>query len=218
VKAATPRALGALLLYPTAELRDALPEIRSILDDEPDLPRERSEALARLLDAFAARDLLDLEEDYTGLFDRGSSLSLHLFEHVHGDGRERGQAMVELIGLYRRNGLTLVERELPDHVAVICEFLSVAPAQAAAEMLDGVSGILALLARRLCQRESHYAEVFLALCDLAGGTPVEPEAPETADPPEDDEQERVELDRAWEDAPITFGAQDDASLHRGGSR
>jgi nitrate reductase delta subunit len=217
VKTATPRALGALLLYPTAELRDALPEIRSILDDEPDLPRERSEALARLLDAFAARDLLDLEEDYTGLFDRGSSLSLHLFEHVYGEGKERGQAMVEFIGLYRRNGLTLVERELPDHIAVICEFLSAAPAQAAAEMLDGVSGILALLARRLSQRESHYAEVFLALCDLANGTPLELEAPETADPPEDDEQERTELDRAWEDVPITFGAQDDASP-RGRSR
>jgi nitrate reductase delta subunit len=218
VNAATPRALGALLLYPTAELRESLPEIRSILVDEPGLPRERCEALGRLLDAFAARDLLDLEEDYCSLFDRGSSLSLHLFEHVYGDRKERGQAMVELIGLYRRNGLTLVERELPDHIAVICEFLSVAPAQAAAEMLNGVSGVLALLARRLSQRESRYAEVLLALCDLADGTPVEPEAPETADPPKDDEQERMELDRAWEDAPITFGAQDDACMHRGRSR
>ncbi len=210
MRAETPRALGALLLYPTPELREVLPRIGAIVGEEPDLPSRRREALRRWIDALSARDLLDLEEDYTGLFDRGSSLSLHLFEHVYGDGRERGQAMVELSGLYRRNGFTLVERELPDHLAVVCEFLSVAPAPAAAEMLAGVSGVLALLARRLSQRGSGYAEVLGALCDLAGGTPVEPEAPETAEPAEDAEQELLELDRAWEDAPVTFGARDPA--------
>ncbi|MDJ0850934.1 MAG: nitrate reductase molybdenum cofactor assembly chaperone [Myxococcota bacterium] len=210
----TARALGALLLYPTPELLDALPRIEAILRADRDLPPERLEALGELLRELADRDLLDLEEAYTGLFDRGTSLSLHLFEHVHGEGRERGQAMVELIGLYRRHGLTLETRELPDHLTVICEFLSIAPAAAAAEMLADISGILALLARRLTQRGSRYAEVLQALCDLAGGAAVEPESPETRDPVEDPEQELLEIDHAWEDAPITFGAQDPATLGR----
>ena len=210
----TARALGALLLYPTQELRDALPRIDEILRADQDLPPERREALGEFVHDLAEQDLLDLEEAYTGLFDRGASLSLHLFEHVYGEGRERGQAMVELIGLYRRHGLTLEARELPDHLTVICEFLSAAPPDAAAEMLEGISGILALLARRLAQRGSRYAEVVLALCDLAGGAGVEPESPETSDPVDDPEQELIEMDRAWEDTPITFGAQDPAASRR----
>jgi nitrate reductase delta subunit len=210
----TPRALGALLLYPTAELREALPRIGSILSAEEDLPPERRRELASLLEELANRDLLDLEEAYTALFDRGTSLSLHLFEHVYGEWRERGQAMVELIELYRREGFILAVRELPDHLPALCEFLSVARPTAAAEILAEVSGILALLRRRLAQRDSPYAAVLAALCDLTQGASVEPKAPETPEPVDSAEQELAEIDRAWEEAPVSFGAQDPMPLSR----
>ena len=210
----TPRALGVLLLYPTAELKEALPRIGSILSAEENIPPERRSALTSLLEELANRDLLDLEEAYTALFDRGTSLSLHLFEHVYGEGRERGQAMAELIELYRREGFSLTVNDLPDHLPALCEFLSIARPAAAAEMLTEVSGILALLHRRLDHRESPYAAVMAALCDLAEGAAVEPETPETPEPVDDAEQELAEIDRAWEEAPVSFGAQDPMPLRR----
>ena len=210
----TPRALGVLLLYPTVELQEALPRIGRVLSAEEDLAPERRRELTSLLEELAKRELLDLEEAYTALFDRGTSLSLHLFEHVYGEGRERGQAMAELIELYRREGFSLTVNDLPDHLPALCEFLSIAPPPAAAEMLAGVAGILALLRRRLTQRESPYAAVMAALCDLAEGATVEPEAPETPEPVDDAEQELAEIDRAWEEAPVSFGAQDPMPLRR----
>ena len=210
----TPRVLGVLLLYPTVELKQALPRIGRVLSAEEDLAPERRRELTSLLEELAKRELLDLEEAYTALFDRGTSLSLHLFEHVYGEGRERGQAMAELIELYRREGFSLTVNDLPDHLPALCEFLSIAPPPAAAEMLAGVAGILALLRRRLTQRESPYAAVMAALCDLAEGAIVEPEAPETPEPVDDAEQELAEIDRAWEEAPVSFGAQDPMPLRR----
>ena len=210
----TPRALGVLLLYPTIELREALPRIGSILSAEEDFPPERHCARDSLLEGLGKGDLLDLEEAYTALFDRGTSLSLHLFEHVYGEGRERGQAMAELIELYRREGFSLTVNDLPDHLPALCEFLSIARPEAAVEMLTGVSGILALLRRRLTQRESPYAAVMAALCDLAENASAEPETPETPEPIEDAEEELAEIDRAWEDAPVSFGEQDQTPLRR----
>ena len=210
----TPRALGVLLLYPTSELIETLPRIESILSDEEDLPPECREALTSLLEDLASRDLLDLEEDYTALFDRGTSVSLHLFEHVYGEGRERGQAMVKLIERYQREGLTLAANDLPDHLPALCEFLSIARPTVAAEMLAEISGILALLRRRLAERESPYAAVLAALCALPENVSVEPEAPETPEPVSDADEELAEIDRAWEEAPVTFGAQDPMSSCR----
>jgi len=214
VRPETAKALGALLLYPTEDLRAALPHIRALLSADTSLPAERRKGLTQLTDRMMNSELLDLEETYTGLFDRGPSLSLYLFEHVYGESQERGQAMVELIGRYERGGFSLAVREMPDHLAVICEFLSVAPAPAAAELLQEITGILALLARRLEQKESLYAEVFRALCDLAGSDSAEAASPATPEPADNAEQELMEIDRAWEEAPVTFGAQQPGPTRR----
>ena len=214
MKPETPRALGLLLLYPTLELRETLPHIESILWAEADFSSECRTALAMLLKDLASRDLLDLEEDYTALFDRGTSLSLHLFEHVYGEGRERGQAMVKLLERYQQEGLTLTANDLPDHLPALCEFLSIARPAVAAELLADISGILALLRRRLVEHESPYAAVLAALCDLPENAAVEPEAPETPEPVADADEELAEIDRAWEEAPVTFGAQDSLSACR----
>jgi len=52
------------------------------------------------------------------LFDRGRHLSLHLFEHVHGESRDRGQAMVDLMEHYRLHGYELDAKELRSHPAL----------------------------------------------------------------------------------------------------
>ena len=118
------RALGALLSYPREEIRQALPEIADAIRNSPLIgPRER-ESLFALIDALRTGDLLEAEERYVDLFDRGRATSLHLFEHLHGEARDRGQAMVDLKRLYERAGYELSSRELPDYLPVVLEYLS----------------------------------------------------------------------------------------------
>src|SRR5262245_64936140 len=109
----TLKVLSALLSYPTAELQAAVPGMRAALDADGRLPQKNRDRLDRLLEEMATRDLYDLQERYVLLFDRTRSLSLNLFEHVHGESRDRGQAMVDLMALYDRHGLAVSGGELP---------------------------------------------------------------------------------------------------------
>ena len=122
----TLRALAALISYPTADLLAAAGEMRAALDREALLPASERRALDRLIGELEAGDLYDLQERYGLLFDRTRSLSLHLFEHVHGESRDRGQAMVDLLKLYEENGYSPVATELPDFLPLFLEYASVA--------------------------------------------------------------------------------------------
>ncbi|MBC7135158.1 MAG: nitrate reductase molybdenum cofactor assembly chaperone, partial [Oceanibaculum nanhaiense] len=121
------KALSALLNYPSAELVAAMPEIRAVLTGEGLVPRSSLKALEPLLSSFETAELYDLQERYVLLFDRSRSLSLHLFEHVHGESRDRGQALVDLSQLYDKNGFFIVANELPDFLPLFLEFLSTLP-------------------------------------------------------------------------------------------
>jgi nitrate reductase delta subunit len=203
----TARVLGLLLLYPGDDLRAALPEIGGRLAADDSLTDARKTTIAELIAWLESADLLDLQEHYTGLFDRGPSFSLHLFEHVYGEGRERGRAMAELIGLYRREGLALTAGELPDYLPVICEYLSAARAEAAAELLAAIAPAVELLRRRLEERGSPYVAVLAALGALAQAPAHEPDAPATREREDDYQRELAALDRAWEEKPVTFGPE-----------
>ncbi len=122
----TYRALSALLAYPSADLVAALPDLAAVFDRELRLDRDRRSALASLVAWLGRSDLLDAQESYVALFDRGRATSLHLFEHVHGDSRARGQAMVELQALYAKAGLRPAVNELPDYLPMMLEYLSLA--------------------------------------------------------------------------------------------
>ncbi|HBL65691.1 MAG TPA: nitrate reductase molybdenum cofactor assembly chaperone, partial [Achromobacter sp.] len=113
--------LSALLSYPEPDLLDALGEVEAALADDPDA----EEALQPLVAYLATNDLITVQENYVATFDRNRSHSLHLFEHVHGESRDRGQAMVDLLDTYRQHGFEPVVSELPDHVPLFLEFLGV---------------------------------------------------------------------------------------------
>jgi nitrate reductase delta subunit len=204
------KALSALLSYPEAELTAALPEIRAILRDEGLLPADHVAALAPLVEDLAARDLFDLQERYVFLFDRSRSLSLNLFEHVHGESRARGQAMVDLLETYRAGGYDLAGSELPDHLPVLLEFLATRPVAEARAILRDAGAILAALAERLRRRDSIYAPVLGALVALAeadhGSDLVQALLAEAEDDPEDLEA----LDAVWEESQVTFGPDPNA--------
>lgn len=117
-------------------------------------------------------DLLDAQAAYSELFDRGRATSLLLFEHVHGESRDRGQAMVDLLAQYERHGLILDSRELPDHLPLYLEYLAQLPQEEALRGLRDVAPILALLHARLQQRDSRYALLFELLLNL-GQTAVD---------------------------------------------
>ena len=145
----TLRALAALLGYPSAELKANIGEVRNALACEKALSAADRSRLDRLLRGFAEYDLLDLQAAYSELFDRSRSLSLHLFEHVYGDSRERGQAMIDLGQQYMESGFFLESGELPDFVPVFLEYASCLPGADAREMLAQPAHVFAALAERL---------------------------------------------------------------------
>ncbi len=200
------KALSLLLAYPQAEIRTALADIRAVIAAEEALPAPVRQALGALLDAWAATPQLDLEERYVTLFDRTRGLSLDLFEHIHGEARARGQAMVDLKALYRRHGFDLAVTELPDHLPLFLEFLSTRPRAEARALLGRVVRILARLATRLEERESPYAAVFEALVALADEGAADAEtAPPSATEALDDPNDLAALDRAWAEEAVSFG-------------
>ena len=167
------KALSALLSYPTEEMRQALPEIaEEIRRSRLVGPRER-DGLLGLIAEIGQGDLFSAEERYVDLFDRGRALSLNLLEHVHGDSRDRGQAMVELKRLYASAGLELSARELPDFLPVVLEYLSRRDLEEARELLADCAAILAGVARSLVARRSRYSAVLQALLVVAGETPID---------------------------------------------
>lgn len=198
----TLRALAALLGYPSAELVAAVPEIREALSAEVALPRPARRRLDPLLDRLAAGELLDLQATYSELFDSSRSLSLHLFEHVHGDSRERGQAMIDLGQQYMQHGALLDGPELPDFVPVFVEFASCLPPAGARDHLAQPTHVFAALEQRLAARGSDYAAVFGALIAAAKVRPDRDALAELeANAPDDDP---ARIDEEWEERAVTF--------------
>lgn len=168
------KALGALLTYPDEVLLAAVPELRAVLEASRSIPEGLKPRLRSLLDTLETTDALELQEAYVALFDTGRSTSLHLFEHVHGESKDRGQAMVDLKAHYEALGLTLVPEELPDYLPAFLEFCSLLEPADAAEFLAGTTTILEALGQRLTDRSSPYAAVFPVLLALAADTASHP--------------------------------------------
>ena len=189
----TLRVLARLLSYPDAELRAHLGEMQAALAQERALGAARLAELDALVRSLATRDPLLVEADYVQLFDRGRSTSLHLFEHVHGDSRDRGPAMIDLAQTYEKAGLYLAEGELPDYLPVVLEFVSTQPAKEARAFLGEMTHILNALFSALVKRESAYASVLGALLEIAG---EKAQAVKVAEEPP--------LDESWEE-PAVFG-------------
>jgi len=190
--AKTLRVLAALLGYPGAQLRADLPEMADLLATEAALAPSRRAELDALMLSLARTEALQAESDYVELFDRGRATSLHLFEHVHGDSRERGPAMIDLGQTYEKAGLVLAEGELPDYLPVVLEFVSTQPAREARAFLGEMSHIFNAIFGALQHHGSAYASVLGALIELAG------EKAQAITPPAE-----MPLDEAWAE-PVVF--------------
>jgi len=199
----TYKALALLLSYPEEAYRNLYRAASTVLGEEGLLGDRKG--LARLANELASEDVLDLQSRYVQLFDRSRSLSLHLYEHVHGESRDRGQAMVELNKLYASRGVLLSAHELPDYLPVFLEFLSLLQANEAAALLGEAAHVLTALRDRLKKRKSPYAAVFAALVDLADTSADAQALSALMAEPEDDPDDLAALDRAWAEEPVSFG-------------
>lgn len=201
----TYRALALLLSYPNADTAAAMPAVMDVLSSERLVPGALVQRLAPLAKDLASADLYDAQARYVDLFDRSRSLSLQLYEHIHGESRDRGQAMVELLKLYSSYGLELTAKELPDHLPVFLEFLSQRPADEAAALLGQAAHVLEALRERLKKRQSAYAAVFDALVALVDKDRNAEALKALLQEPEDNPNDLEALDRAWAEEQVTFG-------------
>lgn len=196
VAARTLRVLSRLLSYPDAELREHLPELATALRSEAALSTARLDELDDLIHWLSGSSresgLLAVEEAYVDLFDRGRATSLQLFEHVHGDSRERGPAMIDLAQTFEKAGLFLAPGEMPDYLPVVLEFTSTQPPRQARAFLSEMAHIFNAIFAALQQRDTRYASVLGALLELSG----EKAKPVKVKPEES-------LDQSWEE-PVVF--------------
>ncbi|EER60601.1 nitrate reductase molybdenum cofactor assembly chaperone [Acidovorax delafieldii 2AN] len=164
----TLRALGYLLSYPDAQMRSVMPQLLDALQLEQALTPERMAEIEALCQHLAALDPMEAEARYVDNFDRGRQTSLHLFEHVHGDSRDRGPALIDLMQTYEKAGLQFDAEELPDHLPVVLEFASTQPPAVAMEFLGEMAHILNALFSALVARNSPYASVVAAVLEVSG--------------------------------------------------
>jgi nitrate reductase delta subunit len=160
--------IGVLLDYPQDELWQHGEELLLAVDDAG-LPTARQKALTQFVRDLLTQDALDAQDNWLSLFDRGRAMSLLLFEHIHGESRDRGQAMVNLLEAYRKNGFELATRELPDYLPLVLEYLSHRPIAEVKDWLQNLQRIIALLAARAAERESPYALLLTLLVEMAEG-------------------------------------------------
>jgi nitrate reductase molybdenum cofactor assembly chaperone NarJ/NarW len=202
--AATLRVLAALLSYPHAGLRAHLGEMSSLLCADAALGAARLAELQALMRQVAASDPVDAEVAYVELFDRGRATSLYLFEHVHGDSRDRGAAMIDLGEMYAKAGLLLMPDELPDYLPAMLEFISTQPPREARNFLDEIAHLLNAIFAALQLRGSAYASVLGALLDMAGhkAQPLEP-------------ARDADIDESWAEPPVFDGCSSQGQARPG---
>ena len=182
------KVLSLLLMYPEPDWLAALPELEDALVDEADFNGDACSRLAPLFEQLRESELIALQENYVATFDRNPSHSLHLFEHIHGESRDRGSAMTDLLNEYWKHDFDASATELPDYVPLFLEFLSLLPPEEALALLGDAVHVLAAIGRKLDASGSPYATAFQLMEALS---PVEAQA--LAEPPVRDMDEAMEM-------------------------
>jgi nitrate reductase delta subunit len=193
----TLKVLSLLLSYPEVETLAALDEMAEVVEQENLLLDDHEKSVLALIDSYRGVDLLDSQEDYVALFDRGRFLSLHIFEHVHGESRDRGQAMVNLLQMYESHGFEMSTHELPDYIPLFLEFLSQQQQAEAVQLLHDAMPVLSLLGARLAERGSEFRAIFDAEIRQQAAT-------------EGEDETLVNMDEIWEEEAVSFMGAGDA--------
>jgi nitrate reductase delta subunit len=203
------KVMGLLMSYPRSEWISHLDECQLVLEQEKFLPKKHQKAVMAFIEMLKSADLYSVQEEYVATFDRGRSHSLHLFEHIYGESRDRGQAMVNLIDAYEEKGLFIDQAELPDYIPLFLEFLSLCPVDEAVTLLGEPIDIMATIAARLQERDSSWAALFAAVVALSKVKPNRDRINEVLAQGQEDTSLEA-LDKEWEEA-AAFAGQPDQS-------
>lgn len=198
------RVVAALLSYPDESMRAHLPQLKQALQRDTELSGECRAALHALIEDLREAEPLDAEARYVDTFDRGRRTSLHLFEHVHGDSRERGPALIDLQQTYAQQGLFLAPGELPDYLPAVLEFAATQPHELAKEFLGEMAHLLQSIHAALVRQQSPYAAAVAAALNLAGEVVELQDANAEPASVEVEPEASRELDEQWAE-PAAFG-------------
>lgn len=197
------KVISRLLDYPSAALFNAADELIEVIKQSSDLGLKNKAALTGFVQKLTARELYDAQESYDLLFDRGRALSLLLFEHVHGESRDRGQAMVDLMGVYKSKGFEVDAAQLPDYIPLYLEFLSEQDSAYAIEWLGDICHLMTMLSERLIDRDCYYSVLFDSLIEISGIEVNRAEIAESVKKEARDDTLEV-IDKEWEDKEVKF--------------
>jgi len=200
--------LGLMLGYPSQELQQQMGDLKAALEKEGLIPAKLQRRLFEFMDDTARKNLMDVQESYVALFDRGRAHSLYLFEHIHGESRDRGQAMVDLSDHYISHGITLSAKELPDYIPLFLEFLSQIDMAEAQELLGETIHIVAGIGAKLKAKKSDYHLVFGALEALTDVKVNEKFLEQAVTEAAAEDTSLEALDKEWEEAPAFDGTGD----------
>lgn len=206
--------LGLLLTYPQRRLYAASADMLGVLRGEKLLSENAIGQIERFLRDQAGKDILDSEEEYVNTFDRGRAHCLHLFEHIHGESRDRGQAMVDLSQAYGEKGLYIMGNELPDYFPLFMEYLSLCALEEASGLLGEAIDVVAAIGARLQKRNSPYAVVFEAIEALSAVKPDRVKVENALACAPKDPETLEELDEDWKEAEA-FGGDPGADAAMG---
>ena len=196
--------ISRLIDYPDEQILANEQAMINVIE-ESGLDASLEERLINFIESNLAKDLMDWQSEYDGLFERGRSLGLWLFEHVHGESRDRGQAMVDLVNVYREAGLEISQHELPDYIPLFLEFLATQGEDNAVQWLKDVEHVLGLLLCRLEKRGSDYEVLFESLLTIADSqVELDEFRRQIAEEKRDDTAQAI--DKEWEEEEVTFGA------------
>jgi len=196
----TYKILSLLLSYPSAELQRFLVEVKAELKNEGLLHSEKIKGIDRFVNHFGKMDLTDWQAEYVQLFDNSRSASLHLFEHIKGDSKDRGQAMVDMLEFYKENGMQLSANELPDYIPVFLEFLSTLEVGKAADLLAEPVHIVNRIFLALKEKKNPYRYVLSAIVSLSARQPDEKATKAVIQ-----NEKPLDLDAEYEEEPVEFG-------------
>ncbi len=199
----TYKILSLLLSYPNRDVKDFLPEAEKEIQDEKILSEEEIRKVEAFINHFGEMELLDWQAEYVQLFDYSRSASLHLFEHIKSDSKDRGQAMVDLLGFYQENGWQLSVNELPDYLPAFLEFLSGRSVEVAAKLLADPIHIIARIHKALEDKKNMYRNILSAVISLSE---KQPDATITNAIIKNEKP--LDLDEEYEEKPVEFGAND----------
>lgn len=197
----TYKILSLLLSYPNADLQEFLADVVPELTSEALLDTDKIAGIGLFIDHFGKQEVIDWQAEYVQLFDYSRSVSLHLFEHVKGDSKDRGQAMVDLMEFYRENGMQLSSKELPDYIPVFLEFLSTLEAGKAAETLAEVVHVIQRIHLALQEKAHPYRHVLSSIVALSAKKPGEAATKQVIR-----NEKPLDLDAEYEEEPVVFGS------------